>query len=162
MKLVRGETQLLHRTFMLGVGAKGVFGAVELIGAILSFVISPAQIRAFAIWATAKEIQEDPHAVIAQFLLHLGTNINLSQTHYVAAYLMLHGLVKVILVWAVLRDKRWAYPWMLAALAIFIGTQTFQLLQGYSLGLLLLTLFDVFIVWLTWREWRLHPATKRG
>jgi len=161
MKPVRGETTLLHRTFVLGIGAKGLFGAVELIGAVLSFIISPAQIHAFAVWATAKEIQEDPHAVIAQFLLHLGTNVNVSETHYVALYLALHGLVKVLLVWAVLTDKRWAYPWMLGALAVFIATQTYQLIQGYSLGLLLLTLFDVFIVWLTWREWRLHRIKTR-
>ncbi|MEY2946000.1 MAG: hypothetical protein RL243_774, partial [Actinomycetota bacterium] len=55
MKKVRGETQLLHRTFVLGIGAKGLFGAIELIGAVLSFVISPAQIHAFATWLTAKE-----------------------------------------------------------------------------------------------------------
>ena len=161
MKKVRGETQLLHRTFVLGIGAKGLFGAIELIGAVLSFVISPAQIHAFATWLTAKEIQEDPNAVIAQFILHLGTSVNLSQTHYVAAYLFIHGLVKVLLVWALLRDKRWAYPWMLVALIAFIATQTWQLVTGFTWGIALLTAFDVFILWLTYREWNLHPD-RRG
>lgn len=158
MKRVRGETQLLHKTFMLSIGAKGLFGLVEIIGAALSFVISPAQIHAFAHWITAKEIQEDPHAVIAQFLLHVGTSVNLSQTHYVAFYLGIHGLVKVLLVWALLRDKRWAYPWMLVALIAFIATQTWQMVTGFSWGIAFLTAFDVFILWLTYREWNLHPS----
>ena len=160
MDKVRGETKLLHRTFVLGIGAKGLFGAVEIIGAVLSFVISPMQIHAFAHWLTAKEIQEDPHAVIAQFILHVGTSVNLSQTHYVAIYLAIHGLVKVLLVWALLRDKRWAYPWMLVALIAFIATQAWQMVTGFTWGIAFLTAFDVFILWLTYREWKLHPDKR--
>jgi len=160
MRRVRGETQLLHRTFLLGIGAKGIFGLLELLGAVLSFVISPAQIHAFATWVTAKEIQEDPKAVIAQFILHLGTSVNVSQTHYMAIYLGIHGLVKVLLVLALLRDKRWAYPWMLVALIAFIATQTWQMVAGFTWGLAILTAFDVFILWLTYREWNLHPDRK--
>jgi len=156
MKLVKGETQLLHRTFVLSVGAKGIFGALELLGAIASFVISPAQIAAFATWATAKEIQEDPNAVVAQFILHLGTHIDLAQTHYVALYLALHGAVKVVLVVSLVKQLRWAYPAMFVALALFIVTQVVQLSSGFSTGLALLTAFDIFILALTWREWRLH------
>lgn len=158
MPRVKGETQLLHRTFVLSIGAKGIFGLVELIGALLSFLISPAQIHAFAVWATAKELQEDPNAVVAQFILHLGTSVNIHETHYVAIYLALHGLVKVILVWAVLREKHWAYPWMMIALLAFIVTQIVQLFGGFSLGLFLLTAFDIFILWLTFKEWRLHRS----
>lgn len=160
MKKVTGETQLLHRTFMLSIGAKGLFGLVEIIGAVLSFVIQPAQIHAFAVWATAKEIQEDPHAIVAQFLLHLGTSVNVSQTHYMAVYLLVHGLVKVVLVWALFRDKAWAYPSMLIALIAFIATQTWQLATGFTWGVGLLTVFDAFILWLTVREWKLHRAKR--
>jgi uncharacterized membrane protein len=157
MRRVAGETQLLHRTFMVSIAAKGIFGFFEIVGAVISFLISPAQIHAFAVWLTHKELQSEPNNVLAQFILHLGTGINTSETHYVAIYLLLHGLVKALLVWALLADKRWAYPWMMAALGIFIGTQTYQLFTGFSLGLLLLTLFDIFILWLTWRESKLHP-----
>ena len=161
MKKVRGETKLLHRTFVWSIGAKGVFGLFELIGAVFSYFIDPAQIKAFTIWLTKNELQQEPNNVFAQFILHLGSGATTAETKYVAFYLLLHGLTKVVLVWAILRDKAWAYPWMMIALAVFIVTQTWQLFTTFSFGILLLTVFDVFILWLTWREFKLHREARK-
>lgn len=160
MKKLRTETQLLHRTFMISIGAKGLFGAFELLGAVVAYLVSPAQIQAFTSWLTKKELQQEPNNIFAQFVLHLGSSITTAGTHWAALYLIFHGATKVILVWALFRDKNWAYPWMLAALALFIVTQTIQMFVDYSVGVLLLTLFDIFILWLTWREYKLHRAKK--
>ena len=160
MKKLQSETELLHRTFVLSIGAKGLFGLFELIGAIGAYFITPAQIQAFTQWLTADELQLEPNNVIAQFILHLGTNISSGETRFVALYLVIHGLTKVVLVWALLKDKQWAYPWMMIALVLFIVSQSIDLIAAFSLGILLLTLFDVFILWLTWRECALHKAAK--
>jgi len=69
-------------------------------------------------------------------------------------YLLLHGLIKIVLVAALLRNKVWAYPWMIAFLLIFIGYQLYRIVLEPTFGLSALTIFDAFIVWLTWREWR--------
>ena len=71
-----------------------------------------------------------------------------------ALYLLVHGLVKVVLVWAVLRDRLWAYPWMIGFLVLFIGYQLYAMVVHFTWGLLLLTLLDVLVVWLTVREYR--------
>lgn len=68
-------------------------------------------------------------------------------------YLLIHGLAKVALVGLVLRDKLWAYPWMIALLGAFIVYQSYRLTYRFSVGLLLLTLFDALVAWLTWREY---------
>jgi uncharacterized membrane protein len=67
-----------------------------------------------------------------------------------------HGIAKVVLVVALLRDQLWAYPWMIALLGAFIVYQVYRLSYRFSVGLLLLTLFDVFVVVLTVLEYRRH------
>ena len=61
--------------------------------------------------------------------------------------------MKLALVTALLRNKIWAYPWMIVVLVLFIGYQLYRIVLSYSVGLIALTIFDVFIVALTWREY---------
>jgi len=70
-----------------------------------------------------------------------------------------------VLVALVLRDKLWAYPWLIALLLAFIGYQLYRITAvRFSAGLTALTVFDIALVWLTWREYRSkrvprHPRT---
>ena len=66
MRKVQGETQLLHRTFVWSIGAKGLFGLFEVIGALISYFIDPATIKAFTYWLTRSELQQEPNNAIAQ------------------------------------------------------------------------------------------------
>jgi uncharacterized membrane protein len=70
-----------------------------------------------------------------------------------AIYLLTHGLVKVVLVTALLLNKLWAYPWMIVVLLLFIGYQLYRIALQPTAGLIALTVFDVAIVALTWREY---------
>lgn len=75
-----------------------------------------------------------------------------------AIYLLAHGIVKVVLVGAVLKNKLWAYPWMIVVLLVFIGYQLYQIALQASVGMIALTIFDAFIVALTWREYRMKKG----
>jgi len=77
-----------------------------------------------------------------------------------AVYLLLHGVVKIVLVAALLKDELWAYPWMLVFLGVFIVYQVYRLSFKPSGGLTALTLFDAFIAWLTYREYRKQLALR--
>lgn len=81
---------------------------------------------------------------------------------YAALYLLAHGAVKVVLVVALLRNRLWAYPWMIAVLLAFIAYQLYQLAVSPTAGLVALTVFDAFVVLLTWHEYgrqRRHRAS---
>jgi len=70
-------------------------------------------------------------------------------------------VVKIVLVAALLRDKLWAYPWMIVFLSVFIVYQAYRMTFAPSIGLAALTVFDVFVAWLTYREYRKqksHPS----
>jgi uncharacterized membrane protein len=78
-----------------------------------------------------------------------------------AVYLLAHGLVKVILVAALLKNQLWAYPWMIGFLGVFIVYQLYRLSFQPSVGLTALTIFDTVIAWLTYREYRKQLAVPR-
>jgi uncharacterized membrane protein len=160
VKQVRGETDLLHRTFIISIAGKGLFGLFETLSAFLAWFISPTQVQAFTHWIIEVFFNSNAQNPIAKLVLEFGSSIDTSTTHYAAMYLAFHGLTKVVLVWALFTDKKWAYPGMLGALSLFIVTQTIQLLTAYTLGLLLLTMFDIFVLWLTLREYKLHRSSR--
>jgi uncharacterized membrane protein len=150
----------LDRIFRVSLVLKGLDGVLELVGGILLLLVSPSQISALARFLTQHELTEDPHDFVANNLLHLTSNLTVSASLFGAVYLLLHGAVKVVLVWAVLKDQLWAYPWMIGFLIVFIGYQIYQMAVTFSIALLLLTAFDVFIVWLTVLEYRKRRVRK--
>jgi uncharacterized membrane protein len=144
----------LDRLFEIGIILKGLDGILETIGGLLLLVVSPATINSVTAWLTQHELSEDPHDFIANHLLRYAHGLTGSAVTFAAVYLLLHGVTKIALVLALLRNQIWAYPWMITFLLIFIGYQLYRIALSPTLGLSALTAFDVFIVFLTWREWQ--------
>ncbi len=144
---------LLDRAFAVGIILKGLDGVLEIVGGVLLLVVSPTTIDQFSRFLTQHELSEDPHDFLATHLLHAAGSLTGSSLQFGAAYLLLHGVVKVALVAALLRDKIWAYPWMIAFLIVFIVYQVYRMTFAFSIGLFGLTIFDLVVVWLTCREY---------
>jgi uncharacterized membrane protein len=144
------------RVFEVAIVAKGLNGVVELVGGLLLLAVTPDRIHRLVAALTQGELSEDPHDVVARYLLHTSQGLTGSAVTFGAVYLLLHGLVKVVLVVALLRNKLWAYPWMIIVLLTFIGYQLYRIALAPSVSLVLLTAFDLVIVALTTREWRIQ------
>jgi uncharacterized membrane protein len=144
----------LDRLFQIGIIAKGLNGLAELVGGLMLLFQSPSGIRHIVAVLTQGELSEDPHDVVARYLLHTASGLTGSAVFFGAIYLLLHGAVKVVLVTALLLNKLWAYPCMIAVLLIFIGYQMYRIALHPGAGLIALTVFDSMIVALTWREYR--------
>jgi uncharacterized membrane protein len=91
--------------------------------------------------------------VIATHLLHTAHGLTGHAVLFGAVYLLAHGIVKVVLVVALLFNRLWAYPWMIAVLLLFIAYQLYRIVLDPTAGLIGLTVFDGVIVALTWREY---------
>jgi len=151
----------LDKTFRIGLVLKGLDGVLEVIGGILLLFLSPAAIQHLVRVLTAHELREDPHDLIARYLLHTTAHLHHGTTVFGAIYLLSHGIAKIVLVALVLRDKLWAYPWLIGLLLAFIAYQLYQItVVHFSVGLTLLTIFDALLVWLTWREYRAKRAKQ--
>jgi uncharacterized membrane protein len=150
----------LDRAFAVGIILKGLDGVLEIVGGILLLVVSPTTIDQLSRALTQHELSEDPHDFLATHLLHAAGSLTGSSLQFGAAYLLLHGLVKIVLVTALLRDKIWAYSWMIAFLVVFIVYQIYRMTFAFSVGLFGLTVFDIAVVWLTYREYGKQRAAR--
>jgi uncharacterized membrane protein len=152
----------LDKTFKIGLVLKGLDGILEIVGGILLLFISPQAIEHLVRALTAHELSEDPHDLVARYLLHTTGHLSSGITLFGAVYLLTHGIAKVVLVALVLRDKLWAYPLLIVLLLAFIAYQLYQVTAvHFSVGLTLLTIFDAALVWLTWREYNSRRGTRR-
>lgn len=150
----------LDRAFVVGIIAKSINGIVEIVGGLLLLFTTPGQLRRIVALLTQAEVAEDPHDLIATYLVHVTGQLSGRAVYFIAIYLLVHGTVKVILVVALLLNKLWAYPWMITVLLIFIGYQSYRIVQDFSVGLMTLTAFDVVVVTLTWLEYRRQRRGK--
>lgn len=143
----------IHEIFEISVVIKGIDGLLEIIGSLFLFFISTAKINSIMIRLTQHELAEDSKDVIATHLItavhHFSTNTKIFQ----ALYLLIHGLIKIFLVWGLLKNKLWAYPTSMAFLIAFIFYQMYRYTYTYAISLILLTIFDIFIIVLTWHEY---------
>ena len=141
------------RVFEIGIIAKGLNGLIELVGGVALLFVSPSRLRSLVGVLTQGELSEDPHDLVATHLLHTAGGLTGDAVFFGATYLLTHGVIKVVLVVAVLRNKLWAYPWMIGALLLFIGYQLYRITLAPTPGMIALTVFDIAIVVLTWREY---------
>ena len=155
-----GNSHLLDRTFKISLILKGLDGVLEFLGGLLLFFVPPQSIQAVVKTLTQHELAYDPHDFIATRLLHSTASLTKGTVLFSAIYLLTHGLVKIVLVVAVLKKQLWAYPWMIGFLLIFIVYQLYRMSYRFTLALLILTAFDAFIVWLTTLEYQKNKKVE--
>jgi uncharacterized membrane protein len=151
----------LDRVFRISVTLKAIDGALEIIGGLLLLALSPSKINSLARTLTQHELSQDPHDFVARHVLQATRGLTHGTATYAGIYLLSHGLAKVVVIVAVLRDQLWAYPAMIALLGAFIAYQLYRIALAPTAGLTLLTVFDAFIVWLTWREYQSKRPGRR-
>jgi uncharacterized membrane protein len=146
------------RTFQVSIILKGLDGVLEMVGGLLLLLVSPSTIGRVVAALTQHELSEDPHDFIATHLLSTAHGLTQSTVLFGGLYLLSHGFVKIILVTALLRNKLWAYPWMIGFLGVFVIYQLYRIALAPTVGLIAVTVFDVFIMWLTYREYQKQRA----
>lgn len=152
-----------ERLFLLSVLFKGLDGALELLGGIALLTVSPAFVLRSVQFLTQDEIVEDPHDLVANYLLHLAGRLSVASQHFMALYLLIHGVIKTTLVWALLDRVLIAYPLSIVAFVAFIAYQLYRYTLAGGFGLLLLSAVDVIVVTLVYLEYRvLRQARGRS
>ncbi|MDP9026513.1 MAG: DUF2127 domain-containing protein [Actinomycetota bacterium] len=146
----------ISRVFRVSVTLKGLDGILEIIGGVLLLFVPVKRITGIVQVLTQHEIDHDPTDFIATHLRDGAAALTGSATLFAAIYLLVHGIVKVVLVVAVLRGYTRAYPWMIGFLIAFVIYQAYELILHVTVGLMLLTLFDLLIIGLTVHEYRLR------
>jgi uncharacterized membrane protein len=152
---------LTDRAFRIGLLLKGFDGLLECIGGIYLLLINPEQINRWARYLTQGELSRDPHDFIASHILKTAHELTGASLVFGAAYLLSHGIIKLVLVIEVIRNHLWAYIALLVVTSLFVVYQVYRLVvNGFSLGMFLLTIFDLVIIYLTQREYGRHKKVQ--
>lgn len=128
---------------------------METLGGFVFLCFSEGALTHFVFLLTRPELLEDPDDWIANSLRHAFTHLSGGGKIFVGVYLLGHGIIKLLLVAGLLRDKVWVFPIAIVALLAFIGIQVFRMATHLSAGLVVLTFLDAIIVALVWHEFRL-------
>jgi len=140
--------------FKISIVLKGLDALLEIVGAIALWAIRPGMIVHVVGLLTQDEIAEDPKDLVANFLRREAHHLSLASEHFMAIYLLAHGIVKGLVVIALLREKLWAYPLAIAVFVGFIVYQIYRFTLTGGLGLIALSGFDLFVVWMVWLEYQ--------
>ena len=144
----------IHQLFRISVLLKGAHALLECAGGIALAVVSTRAITGLVNALTQDELIEDPNDWVANHLLRLAQGFTVSSQRFYAFYLLSHGIVKLFLVWGLLRGKLWAYPLSLVVLGLFIVYQLYRFSYTHSVGLFALTVFDAIVMGLIWHEYQ--------
>lgn len=146
------KTRKLHWAFLVSILLKGLNGILEtLLGLVF---LTTGSLKWMIHRLSQQELIADPHGWLAIKLHAFLANLSVKAQHFAAVYLLAHGIIKIILVWGLLRDRRWAFPVSLVLLSLFVAYQLLRFASTHSLILLTLASFDIIVIWLIWREYK--------
>ncbi|MBU6491000.1 DUF2127 domain-containing protein [Patescibacteria group bacterium] len=149
------ETQrekIIHRVFVWGVLLKAFDGVLEILGGIA--LLFTGALTELAMTLVRDELIEDPHDFLATYFQHALPSFLAHSGWFAAAYLFSHGVIKIVLVIGLLRDRLWAYPSAIIVFTLFIIYQIYRYAFTHSLFLIFFTALDLVVIWLTWHEYR--------
>ena len=148
------EEKTLHLAFEIALAFKGLFSLLEILSGIFAYFVTQQFLLKVVLALTQEELTEDPRDFVAHYLLKAAQNFSISTQHFTSYYLLSHGIIKMLLVAGLWREKLWSYPLAMLAFALFIFYQLFRFSFTHSIWLLALTLLDFVVIWLTWHEYR--------
>lgn len=160
------EERTIRVYFLTGVLLKGAISAAEIIVGTLALLV-PVTYVSGKIVQLADHLQTIHRiALVAPPLMHMAGQLAAVSSFFIALYLISRGLIKLLLIIALLLDQLWAYPFSLVALGGFVCYQCYQIIVSHSGVIVALTIFDLVVMWLIWEEYRVlrshRAATAPG
>lgn len=155
----RSERDILW-LFDMALILKVINGAFEVIAALLILFVPPAFVLKLAEFATGGELAQDPDDPIASTIRSAAHSFAIHSHYFLALYLALHGIIKVLLVIGIFAKKKIAYPLFMFALAVFAAYEAYRGFKLHELLLQALAIFDLALLVLTSHEYRRRYPTR--
>lgn len=150
------------KAYFVTVAVKGFDGLVELVAG-LWLLIAPATLHSLLqfIFGEAAEHNGRFMQFIAENVAHIDKDLSSGGILLVALFLLSHGIVKLALVYALLKEILWAYPYALAVLSMFLVYQVYVFMVHPSIGMFLFSVLDAVIIFMVYGEWQKLKRERR-
>jgi uncharacterized membrane protein len=152
--MTRARPASLDRLFRVALLVKGVDGALELAGAVLLIVISGQAVHRLVADVLAHDLIGPPDGTLARHLVAGTAEFASGNRTFAVAYLGLHGILKLLLVIALMRRWMRAYPVAIVVLGVFVVYEIYRAVHTGSIVLPFLAALDIAIIVLVVREYR--------
>lgn len=153
--LMPAREKRIHDIFAVSVLLKGAHAVIEIAGGVALYMFSTQAIVALLNRFAESELIEDPNDFVAGHLMKFAQGFSVEAHHFYAFYLFSHGVVKIVLVAGLLREKLWAYPASFAVFTAFIVYQLYRFSYTHEVSLIALSILDAIVIALAWHEYRL-------
>lgn len=149
--------------FKLVAVLKGADGLAQVLGALLLALVSPAVITGVANAVLTRDLIGDADGTLAHHVARAAHHFDDSGTRiFVIGLLLAHGLVKLVLVVAMLRGKAAAFPLAMVAMTAFIVFECARAVRTGSLALPVLAAFDLLVLVMVVREFARTQRLSSG
>src|SRR5260221_4799239 len=122
------QEKFIRDIFDVSLVIKGIDGVLEIIGGIFFFFIQQNQLITITKLVVQRELIEDPQDFTANYLIAT-SHVSVSLQFFTAIYLLIHGVIKIVIVVGLLKNKLWAYPLGITVFSAFVLYQLYQ--YGY-------------------------------
>jgi uncharacterized membrane protein len=140
--------------FRIGILVKAVDGFIEACGGIFFYFAGYTTINSVLFSVFHEEIAESPRDAFWQFFINEWHSISLSSNSFWGLLFFAHGVIKLALSVALLKNYLWAYPTAATVFTLFVGYEIYSLTNHPSLFLWCITIFDTLVVGLIVNEYR--------
>lgn len=155
------QSRSLRFAFLAAVAIKGLDGAIESVAGAIVAIAGTQGIYDFIIRVTAPELELHPASKTVHILRHGAQGLAHASSHFIAIWLLAHGLLKLALAIELLRGKTWIFPVAVVVLAGFVSYMGYRLAGHWSPWLLAFALFDTITIALVLHEWRAERSITR-
>ena len=149
------QEKRIHQVFAISVSLKGLHALFEIVAGLALYLTSTETIVGWISSWSNREIAEERNDWIANHMLRFAETFSVEKHDFYAFYLLSHGLVKIILVYGLLKEKLWAYPASFVVFGAFIAYQLYRYSFTHDFSLIVLSIFDLFVIALAVHEYRL-------
>lgn len=122
---------------------KAVDAAIEFAGGFLLGLLNHDWLHQLIVSRALPELYEDPNDNVMNYFLTLGQNFSITAQHSVAFYLMLHGGLKLIVVWLLWKKKLWFYIPAFCVFGLLIIYEIYKFIHTLSIALLIFIILDI-------------------
>ncbi len=143
----------IRRVFQVSLWLKGAHSLLEVLGGLALVFLSHDLVLRMVTALTAAELLEDPRDLVANAVRQAAEGFTTDAQTFAAWYLFSHGLIKLVLVAAVLTNRVWAYPAFIAVMIGFIIYQVYRMTFDVTFVLVAITLLDLIVLFLAWHEY---------
>jgi uncharacterized membrane protein len=145
----------IYKLFKISLIFKGIQAFIELILGSVFLYVKTGSISILIESMTKAELTEDPNDYVFRHIYDFAQNFSTNDKSFLSLYLLSHGVVKVILVAGILKNKSWAYPIFIIVQIFFCVYEIYITAHRQSLFFGIMSAFDILILWLVWHEYKL-------